>query len=142
MKSFAGLMAVMMLAVLLISPALAQEKAKPAAAKEAAALAIARAVVATGVENKEPTGAAEAFPAATEKVFCFVEATGISKDMEITTVWYQGDKEVRKINLGLKAGPKWRTWAEKKLYGAKGAWKVEIKDPEGKVLKEVKFKVE
>ena len=121
-------------------PAPGQEKPKPAAASKE--MVIARAVVGTGVEKMEPVGAAETFPAATEKVFCFIEANDIPKDTEVSFVWSQGGKEVRKINLPLKAGPKWRTWAHKNVGGQKGDWKVEIKDAEGKVLKEVKFKVE
>ena len=121
-------------------PAAGQEKPKAeAAAKE---MSLARAVVGTGVENMEPVGAGETFPASTEKVFCFVEANNIPKDMELSFAWFRGDKEVRKINVPLKAGPKWRTWTNKNLGGQKGDWKVEIKDGEGKVLKEVKFKVE
>jgi hypothetical protein len=112
-------------------PALGQEKPKAeAAAKE---MTLARAVVGTGVDKMEPVGAAETFPATTEKVFCFIEANNIPKDMEISFVWSQGGKEVRKINVPVKAGPKWRTWAHKNLAGQKGDWKVE---------KEVKFKVE
>jgi len=122
----------------LAHPALGQEKPK-AEAKE---MALARAVVGTGVDNLEPVGAAGTFPAATEKVFCFIEANNIPKDMELSFVWSLGGKEVRKINLPVKAGPKWRTWAHKNVAGQKGDWKVEIKDGEGKVLKEVKFKVE
>jgi len=117
-----------------------QEKPKTEAAPNE--MVIARAVVGTGVENMEPVGAAETFPAATEKVYCFIEANNIPKDTEVSFVWSQGGKEVRKINLPLKAGPKWRTWAYKNLGGQKGEWKVEIKDAEGKVLKEIKFKVE
>ena len=49
---------------------------------------------------------------------------------------------MRKINLPVKAGPKWPTWTKKNLAGQKDDGKVEIKDGEGKVLKEVKFKVE
>jgi hypothetical protein len=117
-----------------------QEKAKPETpAKE---ITIARAVMATGVENQEPVGSAETFPASTEKVYCFIEATNISQDTEISFVWFYGDKEVRKITLPLKSGPRWRTWAYKNLGGQKGDWKVEVKDASGKVLKEVKFKVE
>ena len=124
----------------LAHPALGQEKPKAeSAAKE---MTLARAVVGTGVDNMEPVGAAEAFPAATEKVFCFIEANDIPKDMELSFVWSLGGKEVRTINLPVKAGPKWRTWAQKNVAGQKGDWKVEIKDAEGKVLKEVKFKVE
>jgi len=123
-----------------VHPALGQEKPKAEpAAKE---MTLARAVVGTGVDNMEPVGAAASFPAATEKVYCFIEASNIPKDMELSFVWSLGGKEVRKINLPVKAGPKWRTWAYKNVAGQKGDWKVEIKDAEGKVLKEINFKVE
>ncbi len=111
-------------------------------AKETGLFTIARAVVGTGVENGEPVGAAEAFPASTEKVYCFVEATNITKDTEISFIWFYGDKEMLKFNLPLKAGSKWRTFANKNLRGMKGDWKVEIKDADGKLSKDVKFKVE
>ena len=122
------------------SPLLGQEKPKAEApVKE---MAITRAVVGTGIENREPVGVAETFPASTEKVYCFIEATNIGKDTEASFVWFQGDKELRKINVPLQAGPKWRTWTYKNIGGQKGDWKVEIKDAEGKLLKDVKFKVE
>ena len=160
-SSFVWVVVATVIAALMFTvPVFAQEKAKPEApAKEAPAkasapkkeaapaqekgeFAIARAVVGTGVENKEPIGAADAFPASTEKVSCFIEASNVPKDMELTTVWSMGDKEMRKINATVKAGPRWRTWVEKKVAGMKGDWKVEIKDADGKVLKDVKFKVE
>ena len=103
---------------------------------------IARLVVGTGVENREPVGVAEAFPATTEKVYCFLEATEISKDTEISFVWLHGDKEMLKTNLPLNMGPKWRTFANKNVGGMKGDWKVEIRDSGGKLVREVKFKVE
>ena len=125
----------------------AQEKAKqeaPAkeATKEAAAFAVKRLVVGTGVENGEPVGVAETFPASTEKVYCFLEATDISKDMEVSFVWFNGDKEMSKFSVPLKTGPRWRTYAYKNLRELKGDWKVEIRDSDGKVVKDVKFKVE
>lgn len=107
-----------------------------------AAIEIVQAVIATGVENLEPKGVAETFPASTEKVYCFVEAKNVPKDTEVTFVWSMGDKEMLKFDTSLKAGVRWRTYASKTLYGKKGGWKVEIKDAGGKVLKEVKFKVE
>lgn len=124
----------------LAQPVLGQEK--PKAEPGAKEMTLARAVVGTGVDNMEPVGAAETFPAATEKVFCFVEANHIPEDMELSFVWSLGGKEVRKINLPVKAGPKWRTWAYKNVAGHKGDWKVEIKDAGGKILKEINFKVE
>jgi hypothetical protein len=107
-----------------------------------AAIEITRAVIGTGVENLEPKGVAETFPASTEKVFCYLEAKNIPKDTEVAFIWSMGDKEMLKYSTTLQAGARWRTYASKNLYGKKGDWKVEIKDAGGKVLKEVKFKVE
>jgi len=127
----------------IIVPVYGQEKAKPeAATKEAAAFSIKRLVVGTGVENGEPVGVAETFPASTEKVYCFLEATDMAKDTEATFVWFHGDKEMLKFSVPLKMGPRWRTYANKNLRELKGDWKVEIRDPDGKVVKDTKFKVE
>jgi hypothetical protein len=121
----------------------AQEKVKPESPqKEAGTLTIARLVVGTGVENLEPVGVTETFPASTEKVYCFLEATDIAQDIEVSFVWFHGQSELLKFNLPLVKGPRWRTFAYKNLYGQKGDWKIEIRDAEGKPLKEVKFKVE
>jgi len=103
---------------------------------------IARLVVGTGVENREPVGVAETFPATTEKVYCFLEATEILKDTEISFVWFQGEKEMLKTNLPLQTGPKWRTFADKNIGGMKGDWKVEVRDVKGNLVKDIKFKVE
>ena len=121
------------MAILVISlPASGQEKE----------FTIARLVVGTGVEDREPVGVAETFPATTEKVYCFLEATEISKDTEISFVWFHGEKEMLKTNLSLQTGPRWRTFANKNVAGMKGDWKVEIRDVNGNLVKDVKFKVE
>jgi len=120
-----------------------QEKGKQEGiSKVMAVFTIQRLVVGTGVDKGEPVGVAETFPASTEKVHCFLEATNIAKDTEVSFVWLYGQKEMLKTTLPIKAGAKWRTYANKNLRGLKGEWKVEIKDPDGKVLKDVKFKVE
>jgi hypothetical protein len=120
-----------------------QEKGKQEGiSKVMAAFTIQRLVVGTGVDKGEPVGVAETFPASTEKVYCFLEATNIAKDTEVSFVWFYGQKEMLKTTLPIKAGAKWRTYANKNLRGLKEEWKVEIKDPDGKVLKDVKFKVE
>ena len=131
----------------IILPVYAQEKAKPEApakemGKEAAAFAVKRLVIGTEVENNEPVGVAETFPASTERVYCFLEATDIAKDTEATFVWFHGEKEMLKFSAPLKMGPRWRTHANKNLRELKGDWKVEIRDADGKVLQDVKFKVE
>lgn len=139
MKKHGAVMLILVLTMMvgwaIVFPAFGQEKAKEG-------FTIARFVVGTGVENREPVGVAETFPASTEKVYCFLEATGIAEDTEVSFVWFYGEKEMLKINLPLKMGSKWRTNASKNIAGMKGDWKVELRDSNGNPLKEIKFKVE
>jgi hypothetical protein len=130
--------------VLLICPAaFGQERSQgEASSKKEKNLTLARMVAAAGVESREPLGAAERFSAQTERVYCFIEARDISEDVELTLRWYAGDKPVGEILLPLKQGAKWRTWAYKNLHGRKGDWKVEAATPDGKILKEIFFRVE
>jgi hypothetical protein len=127
-------LSILFAAAILVSslPAFSQEKE----------FTIARLVVGTGVENREPVGAAEIFPATTEKVYCFLEATEISKDTEISFVWFHGEKEMAKTNLPLQTGSRWRTFSNKTVAGMKGDWKVEIRDANGNLVKDLTFKVE
>ena len=113
----------------------------PASAQEKE-FTIARLVIGTGVEDKEPVGVAEIFPEATERVYCFLEATEIAKDTEVSFVWWHGDQELHKITLPLQTGPRWRTFAYKTIGGMKGDWKVEVRDSGGNLVNEVTFKVE
>lgn len=127
----------------IILPVYGQEKAKPeGGTEETAPFIIKRLVIGTGVENLEPVGVAETFPASTEKVYCFLEATDIANDTEVSFVWFSGEKEMSSFSVPLKTGPRWRTYADKILREIKGDWKVEIRDADGKVLKDVQFKVE
>lgn len=121
----------------------AQNEVKPApTAPETAGFEITRLVVGTSVDNREPVGVADTFPAQTPKVICFLDAKSITANTDVTFVWILKGKELLKTNLTLKAGPNWRTRADKNLYGQTGDWKVEIRDAAGKTLSDVKFKVE
>jgi hypothetical protein len=75
-------------------------------------------------------------------VYCFLQAADISKDMEVSFVWFHEQKEILEAILPMKMGKRWRTYADKNLRGLKGGWKVEIKGMDGNLLKEIKFKVE
>jgi hypothetical protein len=120
----------------------ASTKAPAPAAKEATGMSIAKLVVGTDVKDKEAVGVAETFPSSTAKVICFLEAKSITEDTKITFVWIYNGKELLKTDMTLKAGPKWRTRADKNLRGQKGDWKVEVRSAAGDILKDVKFKVE
>ncbi|HNR40038.1 MAG TPA: DUF2914 domain-containing protein [Acidobacteriota bacterium] len=103
---------------------------------------LSRFVVCTGVENREPVGAADTFPAATEKVFAFVELKDIAADTEITIVWHHGDNEVGRTVLAAKQGARWRTHAYKTLHNRTGDWRVEVLDAGGAKLGDTSFTVE
>ena len=110
--------------------------------KDMTSFAIKRLVIGTGVEDREPVGVGETFPDSTEKVYCFLEATDIAKDTEVSFVWFHGANEMRKLSFPVNTGTRWRTYSYKNLYGLKGDWKVEIRDAGGNLLKDVTFKVE
>ncbi len=116
-----------------------EEKAKQEAATS---FTVARLVVGTGVENREPVGVAETFPASTERVYCFLEATNIKENTSINFVWYLNNTEVAKVDLQLNQGIRWRTYSSKSINGQTGNWRIEIKDMVGNTVSSVSFKVE
>jgi hypothetical protein len=142
MKKHERVMLVLALTVIaicgMVLPTQGQEKGK----QETTGFTIARLAVGTGIDNREPVGVAEVFPVSTERVYCFLEATDIAEDTEVSFVWFYGDKEMAKVSLPLKMGSRWRTNTSKNLGGLQGDWKVEIRDSDGNLLKDIKFKVE
>lgn len=137
--------AISMLAFLLIftvsmtSPVFSQEQAEP---QGAPAFSISKMVIAGDVQDREPIGVAEVFPASTERVYCFIEATDIVENTEATVVWYHEGNEMRTFTLSLTEGPRWKTFAYKNLYGQTGNWMVEVKDKAGNSVRSIAFKVE
>ena len=117
------------------------EKAEPAAVSEPA-LTIDRIVVSESIEDREPVGAAEIFSASVGKVYCFVEAKDIKEDTTVSFVWYFHGNQMAKVDMNIRKGDRWRTYASKNIGGLKGDWKVEIQDGNGSILKLAEFKVE
>lgn len=103
---------------------------------------ISRMVMSAKIVEREPAAVAESFPAATEKVFCFLEATAVEHDTTVSFVWYFEGKEMARILLPLRKGKRWRTYSSKKLAGLTGNWRVELQDATGVVLHSVSFQVQ
>jgi hypothetical protein len=103
---------------------------------------VGRFVVAGSVEEREPVGIVDAFAASTEKVYCFLEAKDIKEDTEVSFVWFHEDTRMAIVTLPLKKGRRWRTYSSKRLGGKAGAWRVELHDADGKVIRSVSFMVE
>lgn len=148
-RIFFGIM--ILVIFVMVGAVLAEEAAKPASSEPATPTAkealekgiiIARMEIAGGIENREPVGAASAFPATQEKVWCFVEFQNVDKETTVNYVWSLDGKEVDKVSQTIKAFSKYRTWANKTIAGRKGDWKVDIIDESGTVLKSASFKIE
>ena len=116
--------------------------ALPLTAQQAPSFAVTRMVTCTSVENYQPVGEAESFPAATEKIWCFLDAAQIVADTTVTFVWYCGDKEYSRLSLPIKAGSRWVTYAWIYIFSRTGDWKVDLQDAAGTVVKSAAFKIQ
>jgi hypothetical protein len=106
------------------------------------AFRVGRLLISESIREREPIGATKVFSSSLEKVYCFLDARDIKRDTFISFVWYYNDKAVARVTLPVRKGTRWRTYSSKRLAGLKGDWKVEIKDSDETVIKEVKFIVE
>ena len=103
---------------------------------------ISRMVMSEKISDREPYGITDTFPDSTETVYCFLEATNIENDTEISFVWYFEGQEKARVSLPLYKGKRWRTFSSKKLAGLAGSWTVELQDGLGIILKSVSFQVQ
>ena len=122
------------LASLLLLATLAVGQEKPAAA----GLKIEKAVAATAVENREPTGEGKEFEASVGTVYCWTKVAAETVPATIKHVWYEGEKQVFEKPLEIKF-PSTRTWTAKAVKS--GSWRVDVTDEAGKVLASVSFTV-
>jgi hypothetical protein len=109
-----------------------------AAAPASAGIEILGASVGTGVDNRELTGEATTFDAGVTRVYCWTKAKAATVPGSLKHVWSVDGKEVSEVPLTLSVSPA-RTWSYKTVWP--GAWKVEIKDDAGAVLKSIDFTV-
>ncbi|HET97937.1 MAG TPA: DUF2914 domain-containing protein [Desulfurivibrio alkaliphilus] len=100
-----------------------------------------RMVVAAAVEEREPVGVADLFAAELDKIYAFIEARQISRDTQVTFLWSRNGQEVARVNLGLRQGPRWRTFSSVILDRRTGDWRVELLDEAGQQLQALDFKV-
>ena len=133
------LLKTVLLTCLLLLPALSGAAAQE---EESTLITINRFLTCQGVEDREPAGATTSFAAGTEKAYAYLEATGISSDVEVSFVWFHENQEVARVPLSIRQGNRWRTYASKKLTGRTGAWRVEIQDATATILAAVDFTVE
>jgi hypothetical protein len=107
---------------------------------QGAELQLTRAVMARGVEGREPTGEAETFPRDVGQVVCFTQLQA-GADTVVYHVWRHGTTLHAKVQLSVGAGS-WRTWSRKRIHPSwTGDWTVDIEDEKGVVLKSLAFTI-
>jgi len=104
-------------------------------AAPAASVELLSAAVGTGVENREIVGEGTTF--AEGQVACLTKVQ-TTAPTTLHHVYSVDGKEINDIALNVNGSP-WRTWSRKTVWP--GAWKVEIKDDAGAVLKSIDFEV-
>ncbi len=109
--------------------------------KAAAAVEVNRAVVATGVENREPVGESTTFPADVGTVYFYTVIEGDFDEAQIHHVWLREGEEVARVPLTAR-GPRWRTWSSKQIPPDwAGNWTVRVVLGDDQVLSTVDFTV-
>lgn len=98
-------------------------------------------VLATEIVDRQPVGAATAFPADVGHIFFWTRVTGATAGTVIEHVWYRGDEEVARVRLRL-GGDDWRTWSRKTIpVDWTGDWQVDVVGPDDEVIESVSFTV-
>jgi hypothetical protein len=106
----------------------------------AAAVTVDEAVVARTVLDRQPQDTGSVFPAEVGQLVCWSKVTGAG-GTTIRHVWFHGDTQVGDVELQVGGSP-WRTWSRKTVPADwTGAWRVEIRDAGGQVLKRIDFTV-
>ena len=108
----------------------------------AAEVEVVEAVLAAGVENRQPVGAAAAFPATIGRVYAYTRLVGAAAEGAVTHVWYYAGEVKAQVQLAVR-GDDWRTWSSKAILPQwTGEWLVEVQGADGRVLASLPFRIE
>ncbi len=115
----------LLITALLTVPLWGQEGDAP---EEATGITVDRIAACTGIEEREPVGSSDSFPADVGEVYCFTHIKGAEGETTVTHVWYQGETERARVELTVRSAS-WRTWSEKKIPAEwAGSWRVVVLD--------------
>jgi len=125
-------------AIIVVTPSLGAQNAQQAGGPKAAVTA--DLAIGTAVAERQLTGMAESFPAATGTLYCYMKIANAA-DAQVEHVWYKGDVEVNRVPLRVGGSP-WRSWSSKTIAAdAAGDWRCDLV-VDGKTVQSAKFKVE
>jgi hypothetical protein len=112
-----------------------------AVSQETGVLTLNEAVMSEEIKNRKPVNRTIIFSLAARKAICFTSFSNVTEKVIIFHNWYRYDKLVAKVRLRLKP-PKWSSFSSIPLKEKdKGPWRVEVIDPEGKLLRVLRFSI-
>jgi hypothetical protein len=125
------------------SPSLAQdESSQPIATEDSSTVSprVQRSAVCTAIEEHEPVGAGEQFPAGTERLYCFTQIADGDGQTVIHAWIHEGTTRARvELNIGSDL---WRTYSSKDILpGWSGQWQVKVLTEAGAVLQTIDFSI-
>lgn len=101
------------------------------------------AVLTTNLVEREPQDTVTAIPvpAPEDTLYLWTRVTGGAPGTVIHHVWSRAGEQVADVELTVNGSP-WRTWSRKTITAElTGAWRVEVRDASGTVLKAIDFTV-
>ena len=123
----------LLMACLLVAPAIKAEQAD--------GLEVIRGVICRDVIDREPVDGGTQFAPSVGKLYCFTQITGAQGPTEVFHVWYFAETERARVSLSVN-GSSWRTYSSKIIQPHEiGDWRVDVLDPEGKVLETLLFEI-
>jgi len=104
-------------------------------------MVLGQAVMCESIENYKPLNPAVVFSISRGELFCFSEFDPVRIKTHILHKWFKQDKLIFTMRLTLSP-PKWSSFSRIQLRDLdKGPWRVEIRDPKGKILKTLRFSI-
>jgi hypothetical protein len=99
------------------------------------------ATICKDVVDREPVDSGNSFTADVGKLYCFTKIMGAESPTHVTHVWYFDGTERARVDLAVNAAS-WRTFSSKIIQAHElGAWRVDVLDADGNVLKSLDFEV-
>jgi hypothetical protein len=120
------------------APATPEETPAPSA--EGGGIAVQDMAVCLRVEDRQPVGQAESFPADVGQLSCFSRIVG-GEGSTVVHAWIHEGTTRARVELEV-GSDSWRTWSTKTILPSwTGSWEVKIMTPDGQVLGSVPFTV-
>jgi hypothetical protein len=100
-----------------------------------------RAVMCEDLQGRVPRYPAIAFSITLGKVFCFTDFDPVLEKTFVYHNWYFRELKRASVKLSLNT-PRWATFSTVQMRATdKGPWRVEITDPQGSILKILRFSI-